>query len=178
MHARKTDPVCHSERMRGISFPKRSFATLRMTIRLVLIAFIVIFTTTSSAYAEKRVSAGVSGNDQKCKMVTTAQVGVNFNNVESNVSTVKSSMDQKIAAITALAKEAGINTVELQSSNYSAYANNNSGGCPSPENMQIQISGNASFDVKPPEKAGDFMNLLIAKGYMANFNVNSYKQCE
>jgi len=115
-----------------------------------------------------------------CPMTENAQVNVNFNSQETDLAQIKTIMNDKLKEIEALAKEAGVEQFDLQSMNYSIYANN-PGGCNCSSeggvHLMYQLSGNMSFNTQPSGKATDLMILLNKKGYTSGLNVNMFRQC-
>lgn len=100
----------------------------------------------------------------------TAQISVNFTGIEKDVTAAKATLDEKIAEVKALAVDQHFEKFDVQSYNYNINAyNRGAAGDP-----QFQYNGNASFVILPPDKAVDFMALLVKKGYKASVNVNSY----
>ncbi len=132
------------------------------------------------AAAWDKRATNMSGNaGQTCAMQENAQVGVNFSNVVvTDLKKVGSEMDRKIDELIALAKQSGLQKIEVQSYSYNIYAV--SSGVPMPAGVPIpyQYSGNVSFAVEPCEKASGLMSLLADKGYSASLNVNAYRQCQ
>ena len=100
----------------------------------------------------------------------TAQISVNFSGIEKDVTAAKATLNEKIAEVKALAVDQHFEKFDVQSFNYNINAyNRGAAGDP-----QFQYNGNASFVILPPNKAVDFMALLVKKGYKASVNVNSY----
>ena len=126
----------------------------------------------------ERSAVAMPGNPgQTCAMQETGQVGVSFNNVlATKPARIGADVDQKIDEITALAKQAGIAKIEVQSYNYNVYPV--SSGLPAGANVPYQYNGSVSFAVEPCEKAAGLMSLLASKGYAATLNVNAYRQCQ
>ncbi|MCB1681588.1 MAG: hypothetical protein H6858_07400 [Rhodospirillales bacterium] len=121
---------------------------------------------------------------QNCKLVETVQFGVNFSNVSVDPKTAKSFMDDKISELRALAKDLGIENLEIQNLNYSIYNNNynynyaNCGGAPASAPAVMQLNGNVSFIVGDSAKGTALMEKAGEKGYNVNFNMNAYRQCQ
>jgi hypothetical protein len=110
-------------------------------------------------------------------MQETGQVGVSFNNVMvAKLERIGAEMDHKIDEVLALAKQAQLTKIEVQSYSYNVYPV--SSGFPPGANLPYQYSGNVSFSVEPCAKASELMSMLAAKGYSANLNVNAYRQCQ
>jgi hypothetical protein len=100
----------------------------------------------------------------------SAQISVNFSGIEKDVTAAKATLDEKIAEVKALAVDQHFEKFEVQSFNYNINAYNRGAA----GDAQFQYNGNASFVILPPDKAVDFMALLVKKGYKASVNVNSY----
>jgi hypothetical protein len=114
---------------------------------------------------------------QKCRMVSNGTINVNFNEITADISKVESTLDEKVKAIEALAPEAGVKKLEMQSMNYNANSRNNGGGCGESGDTGFQANGNVNFNVKPSSAAPAFAAQLAKKGYNSSFNVNKYRQC-
>jgi hypothetical protein len=145
----------------------------------------------SGGPAHAQLSVVRSKPVSNCPITETAQVNISFNYRETDLHNIKSTMDKKTADIQALAQKAGVQTLEVQSSNYSANTYNS--GCsnrtleeagsdsnakPTAPGQQYQVNGNLSFNVIPGNKAPDLMALLAEKGYTVSFSVNSYRRCQ
>jgi uncharacterized protein YggE len=100
----------------------------------------------------------------------TAQISVNFSGIEKDVTAAKATLDEKIAEVKALAVDQHFEKFDVQSFNYNINAYNRGAA----GDAEFQYNGNASFVVLPPDKAVEFMALLVKKGYKASVNVNSY----
>ena len=141
---------------------------------VAVIVMVVAWATGASAW-EKRATAGSNG--QTCTMQETAQVGVSFNNVMvAKLDRIGAELDQKIDEVLALAKQAQLTKIEVQSYSYNVYPV--SSGLPAGANVPYQYSGSVSLAVEPCAKASELMSMLAAKGYTANLNVNAYRQCQ
>jgi hypothetical protein len=144
-------------------------------MRNIAVLVIAVFWAAGAAAWEKgQVS---TANGQNCTMQETGQVGVSFNNMMvAKLERIGAEMDQKIDEVLALAKQAQLTKIEVQSYSYNVYPV--SSGLPAVANLPYQYSGNVSFLVEPCAKASELMSLLAAKGYAANLNVNAYRQCQ
>jgi uncharacterized protein YggE len=144
-------------------------------VRSFAVLVIAVFWT-AAAFAWEKGPVSTSGG-QKCTMQETGQVGISFNNVMvAKLDRLGAEMDQKIDEVLALAKQARLEKIEVQSYSYNVYPVSN-GSLPG-ANVPYQYSGNVSFSVEPCAKASELMSLLAAKGYSANMNVNAYRQCQ
>lgn len=138
-----------------------------------------------SVMAEEKVSLtnlvmGGSGNtSQNCKMVESATVSLSFNNVPVTLETAKKDVDERMAQIETLAKDAGISNLVVQNVNYNVYGNN-SGGCVSAsgDTTSYVLNGSISLLLESADQAGEFVKSVSGKGFIANLNVNSYRQCQ
>jgi uncharacterized protein YggE len=129
--------------------------------RAVVIAALAGVASATPARAQTR---------QNCQN-ETAQISVTFNGTERDVAAAKAAVDAKNAEIKALAEDQGFTKFDVQSHNISinSSANRNTNGDP-----LVQYTGNTSFTVVPPDKAVEFMSLLVKRGYRVNVNINSY----
>ena len=140
------------------------------------LAGLVIAMSWAAAAAAWERGAVSTAAGQTCTMQENGQVGVSFNNVMiAKLDRISAEMDAKIDEVLALAKQAQLAKIEVQSYSYNVYPV--STGYPA-ANLPYQYSGNVSFSVEPCAKASDLMALLAAKGYSANLNVNAYRQCQ
>ncbi len=128
--------------------------------------------------AWEKGAVAMPGNPEKtCAMQETGQVGVNWSNgMVTKLDRVGAEMDKRIDEVIALARQSGIEKVEVQSYNYNVYPV--SSGLPAGPDVPYQFSGNVSLAVEPCAKASALMSLLAAKGYSASLNVNAYRQCQ
>ncbi len=132
--------------------------------RGVVVAVAACLASAVPAMAQTRLVP--NGNCQN----QTAQISVSFSGIEKDVTAAKATLDEKIAEVKALATDQHFEKFDVQSFNYNINAyNRGTAGDP-----QFQYNGNASFIILPPDKAVDFMALLVKKGYRASVNVNSY----
>ncbi len=107
-----------------------------------------------------------------CTLTETANINVNFNSIEKDVSVAGELMEGKIKEVSAIAKDLSLDKFDVQSMNYSLYPYN-PGAAGSTQ--QWQISGNLSFTVLPATKGKDMLVLLSKKGYQPSLNVNAYR---
>jgi hypothetical protein len=99
----------------------------------------------ASAWEKGQVS---TSNGQSCTMQETGQVGVSFNKRDvAKLERIGAEMDQKIDEVLALAKQAQLKKVEVQSYSYNVYPV--SSGLPASANLPYHYSGNVSFLVEP-----------------------------
>lgn len=151
---------------------------IKLFVTAVLLFISFALALADVVFADSRI--GYNATTTSCPMVENTQININFNSRQTDLTQIKSLMDDKLKEAEALANKAGIDKFELQSMNYNIYANN-SGGCncsnEANKNSVYQLNGNMSFIVEPSEKAIDFMVLLNEKGYTSGLNVNKYRRC-
>ncbi len=139
---------------------------------LALVFCMVVFNSEGNA---KRVKSHTA--NKLCKMVEQATVNVTFNEQVFDIKNIKTEMPSKIDRIKTLAKDIGLEEIELQNMNYSSNSNsNNNNDCNSKKTFNFY--GNTSFKIKPADKASDLVLLLTDNGYNANLNMNAYRQCQ
>lgn len=142
---------------------------------MLMIAFLLYAVSTS---AECRTA---NYDDlSSCPMIDQSQVNINFNSRYSDLNQIKELMDNKIKEVEAMAKQAGIEKIVLQSMNYNIYANDRNAytDIVDEENKRIyQLNGNISFNIEPADNALELMEMLINKGYFGGLNVNKYRRC-
>ena len=141
---------------------------------VAVLGMIVSWAAAASAWEKGPVAVS---NGQNCTMQETGNVGVTFNNVMvAKLDRIAAEMDQKIDEVLALAKQAKLTKVEVQSYSYNVYPV--SSGMPAGASVPYQYNGNVNFAVEPCARASELMSMLAAKGYTANLNVNAYRQCQ
>jgi uncharacterized protein YggE len=87
-------------------------------------------------------------------------------------------MDRRIDQVIALAKQSGVQRIDVQSYNYNVYPVS-TGYAPTPGvAVPYQYNGSVTFAIEPLAKGPELMAALSAKGYSANLNVNAYRQCQ
>lgn len=126
--------------------------------------------------ATARTIAQPSG--QKCEMVENVTLGLNFNNVPVKIAEAREYITSKSEEIESIATELGIEDLEIQNMNYNIYANNHGGCHMQVDGMEYRMNGGMSFKMQDAEKASVLMERLGEKGYMVNFNMNAYRQCQ
>jgi hypothetical protein len=155
-----------------------------MKMKTLLMTLALVMAVSGSAGAEIAaravLGAGMTaGGGQKCEMKGDGYVYVNFNATETDLAKVKPMMDTRVEEITALATEAGVTGLELNSLSYNVNSSGGDGcGAVSPGTKAFQVYGNINFRVTPADQAGGMMALLVEKGYNASFNVNLNRQCQ
>jgi len=149
-----------------------------MKKRAACLLVIALSLAVEAAAWDKRAVAMPGNPGQTCAMQETGQVGVSFNNVwVAKLDGIGREMDQRIDDVIALAKQAEIAKIEVQSYNYNVYPAS-SGGSPGGAATPYQYSGSVTFSVEPCSRASELMSLLASKGYAANLNVSAYRQCQ
>jgi uncharacterized protein YggE len=149
-------------------------------MRLEIGIFVACAALAGSAAAWDKDAREMPGNPgQRCAMQEQGQIAVSFNNVMvTDLKALGSEMDRKIDDLIALAKQAGIQKIEVQSYNYNVYPVS-SGYAPTPGvAIPYQYNSSVSFTIEPLAKGPDLMALLSGKGYASNLNVNAYRQCQ
>ena len=144
-------------------------------MKLLKITLVVVALCGIALTSHARIIA--SGNQQNCKMVETATVGINFNNVPTDIKSAKSYTQEKADEVITIAKDLGIEDIIVQNMNYNVYSNNG-GGCSGAVASQYNLNGNISFQIADAEKAANLMEAISEKGYKVNFNMNAYRQCQ
>lgn len=107
----------------------------------------------------------------ECAMQETASLSTNWSGMSENVKGVRALFDSRMKQIQEHGKKVGVEKLELQSQSYNIYSQNNGMG----STGGFQYNGNASFMVKPADKAADLLELLTTNGIQASLNVNMYK---
>lgn len=113
-----------------------------------------------------------------CKMVETANLGINFSNVPIELKSSKSYVQQKADEVLAIAADLAIEDIHIQNMNYNIYTNNNYNNCNKDTPSTYQLSGNVSFQMPNAANAEKLMEAIGDKGYNVNFNMNAYRQCQ
>ncbi len=114
-----------------------------------------------------------------CKMVETANLGINFSNVPIELKSSKSYVQQKADEILAMAADLAIDDIHIQNMNYNIYTNNNNyNNCNKDTPSTYQLNGNISFQMPNAANAEKLMEAIGDKGYNVNFNMNAYRQCQ
>lgn len=131
----------------------------------LLLLALLLFACFASAQAQDMVS------EAGCTMQETASLSTNWNGVSETVKAVRGMFDGRMKQIQEYGKKAGIEKLELQSQSYNIYAQNTGMSSGS----GFQYNGNASFMVKPADKAADLLELLTKNGIQSSLNVNMYK---
>lgn len=114
-------------------------------------------------------------------MKEDAYINISFNNLAVDVNDVKSVLDKKINEVLALAEAAQIKKPTIQNYNYNVYSSGGGatccegGGCAG--GGSYQANGNVNFQLSSTSDASKFAEVLMKKGYQANLNVSSYRNC-
>lgn len=120
-------------------------------------------TLPSSTDARKIAPAG------ECTFQENTSVNVSYNGMLENARSIHDLIEERNSTILKLAKEAGVEKINMQSQNYNVNYNPYHGG-------QFNYSGNANFIITPADKAMDFVDLLAKKNYQFSLNVNKHKR--
>lgn len=118
------------------------------------------------SFAQARSQEMASG----CVMQETASLGTNWNGVSETAKGVRGLFESRMKQIQEYAKKAGVEKLDLQSHSYNINVQNNG-----IQAAGYQYNGNASFMVKPADKAVDLLDLLTKNGIQSSLNVNMYK---
>ena len=152
---------------------EKTMKILKITFTTILFLGLFIAPTVNAKMALARSDSG-----QNCKMVETATLGINFNNVPIELKSSKSYVQQKADEILTLAADLAIEDIHIQNMNYNIYTNNY-GGCNNTSTpSSYQLNGNVSFQMPNAENAEKLMEFIGEKGYNVNFNMNAYRQCQ
>ncbi len=153
-------------------------AILAMAVIMPLSANAERVANDAAVGALSKVAAPVSGNED-CPMKGEKSININFNSTETDLPNIDKVMEGKVAAVKALATEAGATSFDVQSMNYSISVNTS--GTPSCAEAGVdktyQFYGSANFKVEPVEKTAAVMSKIAAKGYNASMSANEYRQC-
>jgi hypothetical protein len=112
-------------------------------------------------------------SESNCTLTENARLTINFSGQEKEASAVKGKFDTQIDEVKKMAKTAALSKFEEQSMNYNINAQSTGGDMDS----TYRFNGSAVFVLEPADKAANFVDLLSKKGYKANLNVNSYRNC-
>lgn len=147
-----------------------------MKTAIMLTALTAMFIPSVNA----KVAIARSAPDGKnCKMVETANLGINFSNVPIELKSSKSYVQQKADEILTIAADLAIENIHIQNMNYNIYTNNNNyNNCNKDTPATYQLSGNVSFQMPNAANAEKLMEAIGDKGYNVNFNMNAYRQCQ
>tara|TARA_B100001989_G_C24550023_1_gene473744 strand:+ start:507 stop:947 length:441 start_codon:yes stop_codon:yes gene_type:complete len=146
-------------------------------MKKLLLIILLLFVSAPAIASERTKVALVSTGGQKCKMVETVTVGMNFNVQGIELGEAKSLMENKMAEIENIATSLEISNMELQNYSYNIYANSTGCGHGASNNL-YQFNGNLSFKLDSADKTDALMDALAEKGFNVNFNMNAYRQCQ
>ncbi len=141
---------------------------------ILLLALVTTTCVASAAHARKAV---ISQDGRTCKMVETATLGVNFNQVPVQLDGFQAYINQKRDEILGVAADLEIKDIVIQNMNYNIYPNNNS-GYPMQGPKPYFMNGGMSFQIQDTENAPLLMEKVGTLGYQVNFNVSAYRQCQ
>ncbi|MBI4030652.1 MAG: hypothetical protein HY370_03155 [Proteobacteria bacterium] len=148
---------------------------MRKILFILLMAAGLIAAAIFPAFADRK--AADAGD---CPMKDDAYVNISFNNLAVDVSNVKSVLDKKIDEVMALAEAAKIKKPMIQNYSYNVYSSGGGVTCCEGGNCaggSYQANGNVNFQLSSTEDAAGFATALMQKGYQANLNVSSYRNC-
>ena len=142
---------------------------------LGMVGVFPVFAQDSTAKAASRMMSP-QAIAERCPMKENAQLGVNFNNQPVELDALKDYMQSKIDEIQAIAADMGVEDLVVQSMNYNIY-NNYGGGIPATK-PSYMMNGNLAFTLGSASQGAGLMEKLGEKGYIVNFNMNAYRQCQ
>ena len=133
-----------------------------------------ILLTASSAFATEAVARKVASGG--CTDKITSNVSININDKAPNLKEAKAVFDNNINQVKAMAKEAGIEELFVQSLNYSLNPNQHyPGHGGKPIVSFYNISGSINLRMDNEEQTMKFAEFLTKKDIHASVNMNSYK---
>ena len=113
-----------------------------------------------------RVADQAANADEHC-FREKATFSLNFNGTKEKAEEIPGLLDQEVAEIRKLARQAGIDQVTLNNQSYNVSINH---GQP-----EYQYRGSIGVEVQPVDKAASLLDLLRKQHYKASLNVNRYK---
>lgn len=113
----------------------------------------------------------------KCDLEEQSRITINKTDATSDLNQYKDFVTNKMTELTALAKESGLEKIELET--YNLNINPNPNGVANGSGAKLYMSYiNMSIFVVPSAKAFDFMTALEKKGFSPALNVNTYRSCK
>ena len=151
---------------------------MKQLAALCLSIILIAIPTASHAEAIAPIAAPNAGT-QKCSLVETVNFGVNFGNVILDLSSARSYVNDRIAEMQAMAKEVGIDELEINNMNYNLYSdsNNYTHAANTKAEPQLRLNGSVSFVITDAEKGTALMEKAISQGFNVNFSMNAYRRC-
>lgn len=141
-----------------------------MTFRLLLLSLLML---PVSAHAEKTLANIIlPANNAGCNLTETTTININFNSIEKDLAVASTYIEKKTAEIQAIAKEVGVEKLDITSVNYSLSQYNS--GYQSPETTW-QFSGSMAMSVVPSSKGKELLVALSARKYQPSLNVSAYR---
>lgn len=148
------------------------------TARTLLLSSVLLLFMAAPAVAESVVTiAAPAGVNPRCRLIETANFGINFGNVALDAASAKSYVNDRIAEVQAMAKEVGLDSLEISNMNYNLYSNNNGYAYAGSAPPQLQLNGNVSFLVSDVAKGTLLMEKASQKGFNVTFSLNANRQC-
>lgn len=136
---------------------------MRFNFSIALLLLLVLFHNPD-------VRADLRKSLSNCSATESAQITVSFSGVEVDAANISGKVDNKIDELEKIAKEAGMQNVAVQATNYSV-STQSYGNSLSP---QYQFNGSITLTLHPIKQAEEFYVVLSKKGFQANLNVNRY----
>lgn len=153
----------------------RKFAAL--TVGLIFLSTPSFFS--SDAFGEKLAKVGLARPQPatpECGTEEQSRITINKTDTTTDLNQYKDFVTHKMAELTGLAKENGLEKIELES--YNLTINPNSNGSANVSEPKLYMSYiNMSISVFPSAKAFDFMTALEKKGFSPSLSVNTYRNC-
>lgn len=149
------------------------------TARTLLLSSAFLLLTALPAVAESvaTIAAPAGAGNSRCRLVETANFGINFGNVSLDAASAKSYVNDRIAEVQAMAKEVGLDSLEISNMNYNLYSNNNGYAYAGSAPPQLQLNGNVAFLVSDVAKGTLLMEKASQKGFNVTFSLNANRQC-
>lgn len=153
-----------------------------MTIaRTLLLSSALLLLTAAPAMAEvvATVAAPAGASSPRCRLIETVNFGINFGNVTLDAASARSYVNDRIAEVQTMAKEIGLDSLEVNNMNYNLYSNTNNytyAGSAQPQ-IQLQLNGNVTFIMADANKAMELMEKVSQKGFNVTFSLNAHRQC-
>jgi uncharacterized protein YggE len=148
-----------------------NYRLLSILLGVFMVAVVPLAFAASERTAVGRIAATADKPDE-CPMTEQATFSYTFSGTEQDSSKIRQLIDNKMNEVIVLAKQAGLEKFDLQSSNYSISVTNNGNG-----GSSYNFNSNMSFIIAPSSKGMDLVTLSTGKGIYPNINVNAYKQC-
>lgn len=150
-------------------------------------SFIAASALLSIPHAQAEVAARIvapAALVPKCNIVENASLSLNFGNVLLEVGKAQTYIQENITEIQNMAKEVGLENLEVNNMNYNFYSDSNNytaytghSADNSGRPLQMRLSGNITFAIPDVEKGLALMEKAGLKGFSINYSVNANRQC-